>query len=468
MTVETAIESEGLVANPLGTEPIRKLIWKFAIPATVALVVNALYNIVDQIFIGQTVGYLGNAATNVVNPLMVIILAVAILWGDGCASYTSLQQGRGNRENASRGVCNACLMSVICGVVFMVLSLIFMEPLCLLFGASENSLPYAMQYGYIIALGFPFMTILNPVTACIRVDGGATYGMVGLLVACGSNIVLDAIFCMVFGWGVRGAAFATLLGQLINVIWALAYIPRFKNVDIKKEYFRPDLATIKTIAGLGVSTCVLQLSYALIYAIANNMLAIQGELSKYGSDITVAAIGITIKVNQVVVNVVQGIITGSQPIIGYNYGARKYERTKKTFKIAVISSTAFMALATIIFEVFPMSIISLFGSESELYNEFAVMCIRIFLMLCVCNGLQTCTSIFFQSVGRPRQAFVNTFVKQILLVPVGMVALSYTIGVTGTLWAEPIADGIAFIISLVPLKMYWKKIFSEEKSSLLS
>ncbi|MCD8107007.1 MAG: MATE family efflux transporter [Oscillospiraceae bacterium] len=468
MTEENAIESDGLAQNPLGTDPIRKLIPHYAVPATIALVVNALYNIVDQIFIGQTVGYLGNAATNIVNPLMVIMLAVAILWGDGCSSYASLQLGRGNRESASRGVCNAFLMSFILGLVIMAISLIFMKPLCLLFGASENSLSYAMQYGYIIVLGFPFMAILNPVTSCIRVDGGATYGMVGLLVACGSNILLDALFCIGFGWGVKGAAFATLLGQTINVIWVLAYIPRFKTIDIKKEYFRPNFQAIKTIAGLGVSTCVLQLSYALIYAIANNMLAIQGELSKYGSDITVAAIGITIKVNQVVVNVVQGIITGSQPIIGYNYGAGKYERTKKTFKIAVISSAAFMALATIVFEGFPMSIISLFGSESELYNEFAVMCIRIFLMLCVCNGLQTCTSIFFQSVGRPRQAFVNTFVKQILLVPVGMVALAYTIGVTGPLWAEPIADGIAFIISVVLLRIYWKKIFSEEKSSLLS
>ncbi|MCD8357507.1 MAG: hypothetical protein LUE11_13225 [Clostridia bacterium] len=302
-------ENEAVIQNPLGTKPLSWLIPHYAIPATVALVVNALYNIVDQIFIGQSVGYLGNAATNVINPLMVIMLAVATLWGDGCASYTSLQQGKGNRENASIGVCNTLATSLIMGLIVMIVSWLFLEPLCWLFGASENSLPYAMAYGRIIALGFPLMAILNPLTASIRVDLGATKIIKKNLVACGSNIVLDALFCLGFGWGVQGAAIATIIGELINVLWVLAYIPRFKNVSIGKKYFRPHLTIIKSIAGLGASSCILQLSFALISAVANNMLAIYGALSKYGADITVAAFGITIKINQVAVNVVQGIIT---------------------------------------------------------------------------------------------------------------------------------------------------------------
>ncbi|MCD8158501.1 MAG: polysaccharide biosynthesis C-terminal domain-containing protein [Clostridiales bacterium] len=229
------MKNKAVIQNPLGTEPLKKLIPKYAVPATVALVVNALYNIVDQIFIGQSVGYLGNAATNIVNPLMVIMLAVATLWGDGCASYTSLQQGKGNRENASTGVCNTLVTSLILGLIVMGISLVFLKPLCMLFGASENSLPYAMGYGSVIAIGFPLMAILNPLTACIRVDGGATYGMVGLLVACCSNIVLDALFCLKFGWGVQGATIATVIGELINVLWVLAYIPKFKNVSIGKN-----------------------------------------------------------------------------------------------------------------------------------------------------------------------------------------------------------------------------------------
>ncbi|MCD8097745.1 MAG: hypothetical protein LUE31_06895 [Lachnospiraceae bacterium] len=183
-------ENTAATQNPLGIEPLRKLIPHYAVPATIALVVNALYNIVDQIFIGQSVGYLGNAATNIINPLMIIILGIATLWGDGCASYTSLQQGKGHPENASTGVCNTFAVSFAVGLIFMVLSLIFLKPICLLFGATETSLPYAMAYGSVIAFGFPLMAILNPVTASVRVDGGATYGMVGLLVACCSNIIL--------------------------------------------------------------------------------------------------------------------------------------------------------------------------------------------------------------------------------------------------------------------------------------
>ncbi|MCD8125503.1 MAG: MATE family efflux transporter [Lachnospiraceae bacterium] len=448
--------------NPLGTQPLRELIPHYAIPATIALVVNALYNIVDQIFIGQSVGYLGNTATNIINPLMIIMLGAATLWGDGCASYTSLQQGKGHQENASIGVCNTFAVSLTVGLVFMALSLIFLRPICLLFGATETSLPCAMAYGSVIALGFPLMAILNPVTASVRVDGGATYGMVGLLVACSSNIVLDGLFCLVFGWGVRGAAIATVIGELINVIWILAYIPRFKNVSIRKKYFRPNKNVIKSIASLGASSCILQLSFALVAAVSNNMLAVYGALSKYGVDITVAAMGITIKISNVAVNVVQGISTGSQPIMGYNYGAGKYERTKATFRFTLITGTLFMTAATVVFQLCPMALVSLFGSESDLYNEFAVMCMRIFLMLVVANGLQYCTSIFFQSVGKPLQASINTFTKQIFLVPAAMILLPRFLGVTGVLWAGPLTDGIAFVISVFLLKTSWTKIFPPE------
>lgn len=454
-----------MTQNPLGIEPLRKLIPHYAIPATIALVVNVLYNIVDQIFIGQTVGYLGNTATNIINPLMIIMLGIATLWGDGCASYTSLQQGKGNNENASTGVCNTFIVSLLIGLIFMAISLIFLKPICLLFGASETSLPYAMAYGSIIAFGFPLMAILNPVTACVRVDGGATYGMIGLLVACCSNIVLDALFCMGFGWGVQGAAIATVIGELINVIWILAYIPRFKTVAIRKKHFRPRLSMIKSIAGLGSSSCILQLSFALIAAVSNNMLAIYGALSKYGADITVAVMGITIKISNVAVNVVQGISTGSQPIMGYNYGAGKYERTKSTFRFTVITGTVFMALATVVFQLYPMALVSLFGSESKLYNEFAVMCMRIFLMLMVANGLQYCTSIFFQSVGKPVLASINTFSKQIFLVPLAMILLSHFIGVTGVLWAGPLTDGLACLISITLLRRNWNTIFPAETTN---
>lgn len=459
-------ESTTITQNPLGTEPIGRLILKFAVPATISLVVNALYNIVDQIFIGNNVGYLGNAATNVIYPLTVVMLAIASLWGDGCAAFTSLQLGKGDRETASTGVCNMLVMSIGMGLAVMGLSLVLLEPLCKLFGATENTLSYAMEYGFIIALGFPFVAILVPLTSSIRADGSPNYAMVGLLIGCVTNIVLDALFVIVFGWGVRGAAAAaTIIGELFNALCVLLYIPRFKNVSIGKKYFRLQTPVIKRIAGLGVSSFILQLSFALIVTVSNNVLAIFGAKSKYGADIPVATMGITMKVNQIVVNVVQGIITGTQPIMGYNYGAGQYGRTKSAFKIAVITSTIFLALATFVFQVFPMSIVSLFGSESDLYNEFAVMCLRAFLMCCVLNGLQGCTSIFFQSVGRPVQASINTFSKQIILAPLCIVVMANIMGVEGALWAGAVSDGMAFFISVFLLNRNWKKIFPAEQTA---
>ncbi len=452
-------EQETVVQNPLGTEPIGRLVVKFAVPATVSLVVNALYNIVDQIFIGNSVGYLGNAATNVIYPLTVIMLAVASLWGDGCAAFTSLQLGKGDRKNASVGACNMLVMSLAMSLVIMIVSLVFLNPLCNLFGATENSLPYALEYGFIIALGFPFVAILVPMSSIIRADGSPTYAMIGLFIGCATNLILDPVFIFVCGWGVRGAALATILGELFNAICTLLYIPKFKNISVRKEYFRLRGSLLKRIAGLGVSSFILQLSFALIVTVSNNVLAIYGKLSKYGADIPVATMGITMKVNQIAVNVVQGIVTGTQPIMGYNYGAQKYARTKAAFRLAATSSTIFLLFATVIFQAFPMSIISLFGSESDLYNEFAVKCLRYFLLCCTLNGLQGCTSIFFQSVGRPVLASINTFSKQIVLAPLCMIVIAWFIGVEGALWAGAVSDTMAFFISLVLLKLNWRKIF---------
>ncbi len=445
--------------NPLGVEPIGRLALKFALPATIALVVNALYNIVDQIFIGQSVGYLGNAATNVIYPLTVIMLAIASLWGDGCAAHTSLQLGKGDKEKASLGFCNMFLMSLVMGLILMAVSLVFLNPLCRLFGATENSLSYAVHYGRIIAIGFPFVSILVPLTSCIRADGSPNYAMGGLFVGCGANIVLDALFVMGFGWGVQGAAAATIIGELANAVYVLFYIPRFKNISVRKPYFALKAPVINRVAGLGVSSLIFQLSIALIVAVSNNMFMIFGKVSKYGADIPIAAMGIAMKINQIVINVVIGISTGMQPIIGYNYGAGKYDRAKAGFRVVVISGTVFLAAATVLFQLAPMALISLFGSESELYNEFAVMCLRIFLMICVLNGLQIGTGYLFQSVGKPVLASINTLSKQIILLPLSMIILSCLIGVTGSLWAGPFSDAVAFVISLILLRRSWHKIF---------
>lgn len=451
--------------NPLGTDSIPGLIARFAIPSAVALVVNALYNIVDQIFIGWSVGYLGNGATNVIFPLTVFVLSLSSMLGDGCSSYMSLELGKGDKESASQGVCNTLPIAILMGIVLAALSLIFLEPLCRLFGATDNNLPYAMEYGRIIAVGFPFAVIDSSMTAVVRADGSPRYSMIGLFIGCGTNLILDPVLIFGFDMGMTGAAVATILGEIFNAVFLLFYLPRFRSVSIRKKYMRTKAGTMGKVLSLGASSFILQFSIVLMITCSNKLLVKYGALSKYGADIPIAAMGIAMKVNQIVVNIVQGIATGSQPIIGYNYGAKKYERTKQAFKIVVISSVTAMTIAFIIFEFFPMAVVSLFGSESELYNEFAVKCFRIYLCLCILNGFQMPVGFFFQAVGKPVLSSVNTLAKQVVIILPAMFILSAITGVEGPLWAGPVSDGLAFILSVILLKVNWKKIFPESISN---
>ncbi|MGN1156754.1 MAG: MATE family efflux transporter, partial [Agathobacter sp.] len=387
--------------NQLGVMPVGKLVFKYALPGTIALVVNALYNIIDQIFVGRGVGYLGNGATNVVFPMMIFTIAIGSMIGDGCAAYFSLEQGKGNGEDASKGVCNATVLTIACGILMMMVSLIFMEPLCCLFGATDNILPYAIDYGRIIAIGFSFGTINIGLGAFVRADGSPKYAMAGLFLGCIINLICDPIFIFVLDWGIKGAAFATILGMLANSIMMLVYLKHCKTAVIRKEYFILDIKICKRFLSLGISSFINQMSCVIVITVSNKLLVAYGALSKYGADIPISVMGITMKVNSIVNNIVQGISTGTQPILGYNYGAGKMERVKKTYKIAVLCCTITVVIAFLIFQLAPMKVVSLFGSQSELYNEFAVLCLTIWLLACPANGFQTCTGFFFQSVGKP-------------------------------------------------------------------
>ncbi|MCD8040955.1 MAG: MATE family efflux transporter [Clostridia bacterium] len=447
----------------LGTDKLWKLILRFSVPCTVCLVVNALYNIVDQIFIGQSVGYIGNTATNVIYPLTVAITAVAALIGDGCAALFSLMLGRGDKEKASHAVCSTLILSAIVGVVLAIISFALLKPLCYLFGATEESLPYALDYGYIIVIGFPFLVIDYVYSAIVRADGSPRFSMIGLLIGCATNLVLDPIFISVCGWGVKGAAIATILGQIFNAVFLFIYLGRFKNITMQKQNFKPRLPILGKMLSLGLSSFIMQFSIAIIVTVCNNLLVKFGAQSVYGSDIPMATMGITMKVNLIVINIIQGIATGSQPILGYNYGAGNYERTKKTFIILAANCSVVSIIAFIIFQTCPMAIISLFGSESDLYNEFAVECLQIYLMLCLLNGFQNCVGFFFQAVGKPVLSAVNTMVKQVIIILPSMIIFAFAFGVEGILWAGPLTDAVAFITSIVLISVSWKKIFPKEK-----
>ena len=409
-------------ANPLGTESVIKLTVRYAVPSVISLVVNSLYNMVDQIFIGQGVGYLGNAATNVIMPMTLILMAIAMMFGNGASSFMSLQLGKKEPVQAAHGVGNMITLTIGAGIFFLVLFEIFLEPLCWLFGARGEVMSYAMDYGRIIVLGFPVFVIGVGFGNIIRADGRPKASMAGMLIGCVTNIILDPLFIFVFHWGVKGAAWATIIGQLLNAAYDA-------------------------------------------FCLQNNLLVKYGADSVYGADIPMAALGITMKTSQLITSIALGIVSGVQPILGYNYGSRQYARVKQTFKLSLISCTAIMIAALFIFQLFPETIINLFGQESELYMEFAVKCFRIYLMACFMIPSSMVIGIFYQAIGKPMPSMILSLSRQIIFLIPAMLVLGALFGVEGILWAGPLSDTLSGVMSLAAISISWKSIFAEHKTA---
>ncbi len=450
-----------IAANPLETEKIGKLTIQYAVPSVISLVINSLYNMVDQVFIGQGVGYLGNAATNVIMPMTLIVMAIAIMLGNGASAFMSLHLGKKKPKEAADGVGNMVTLSMAASVFFLILFEIFLEPLCRLFGATADVMPYALEYGRIIVLGFPLFVIGVGFSNVIRADGRPKSSMTGMLIGCITNIILDPIFIFVFQWGVKGAALATVIGQFLNAVFFICCMFRFQTIRLGKANFTIKGQIAKNIISLGMSSFFSQIAATVVIAIQNNLLVKYGAESKYGSDIALAALGITMKTSQLITSIAMGIATGIQPILGYNYGSGKYDRVKKTFWLSLVSCTAIMVFALFVFQVFPEEIISIFGQESELYMEFAVKCFRIYLLFCFMIPSGMVVSIFFQSIGKPIPAMVISLSRQIIFLIPAMFLLGSLLRVDGLLYAGPAADLLSGIVSLVLIKVYWKKIFTE-------
>lgn len=442
--------------SPFSTEPIGRLIAKFAIPCVISLLVNSLYNIVDQIFIGWGVGYLGNGATNVVFPITIIALALSLMIGDGGAAYLSLKLGEGDVESAKKGVGNAVAMVTIVSIVLLVVFLVFIDPILTLFGATDVLRSYALEYGYVIGIGLPFMMIPAAVNSMIRADGSPKYAMFSMALGAVINTILDPVFIFIFQMGVRGAAIATVIGQVATFLVSLVYLFRFKTFRLARASLRLHGKTCKKVLSLGISSFITQIAITIVMALTNNLLADYGADTIYGSEIPLTAMGIVMKVNQILISILVGISTGAQPIIGFNYGAKNFARVKKAFDIALVASEVVAILAFLIFQFAPMSVVSLFGSEEGLYNEFAVMSFRIFLLLCPLTGFQTVAAIYLQAIGKPAESALLSLSRQIIFFVPTAVILPMFMGVTGVLWTGPVADGLAFVLALV-LIVYERK-----------
>lgn len=450
----------------LGKEKISKLLLSFSVPCIISLIVNALYNIVDQIFIGWGVGYLGNGATNVVFPITVICLAFALMFGDGSSAYLSLKLGENKKEEAKKGVCNGILACAIISIILCAIILIFLPQLLNIFGCTDSLRQYALDYGFVIALGIPFMMIGTTLNSIIRADGSPKYSRVSMVIGAIINIILDPIAIFTFNMGVKGAAIATIVSQIVSFIVNIMYIKRFKSIKVDKKSFKFEFLRAKTVAMLGVSSFITQMAIVIVICVQNKLFKKYGVNSKFGADIPITVLGIVMKINQILSSIIIGIAAGSQPIVGFNYGARKYKRVKETIKIVLISSLCVSCIAFILFQTIPEKLISIFGSGDELYNEFACLAFRVFLMLTLFNGIQIASGIFFQAIGKPAKSAFLTLSRQILFFTSAAIILSNIFGVMGVLYAGPVSDGLAFLVSATLLIFERRSLNKKEKEEV--
>ena len=437
--------------NILEKEKIGKLILKFSIPCIVSMLVNSLYNIVDQIFIGQGVGYLGNGATNVVFPLVMIGLAFSLMFGDGASAYLSLKLGEKKKKEAETGIGNGILLSTIVSIFFCIITLIFLPQFLKLFGCTDNLKDFAMKYGKIIAIGFPFSMIGTTLNSIIRADGSPKYAMFSMVTGAILNTILDPIFIFVFHKGVAGAAIATVISQVLTFVLNVAYIKRFKSIKLSRESFKLKAGVCRKVSMLGISSFITQMSIVCVMTAENNLLGKYGANSKYGAEIPITVLGIVMKINQILNSIIIGIAAGSQPILGYNYGAKKYDRVKKTLKIVLGSSLVISAIAFILFQTIPDKLILIFGSGDAKYMEFACLAFRTYLLLCICNGVQIPSGIFFQAIGKSTKSAILSLSRQIAILIPAMIILSSIYGIIGVLSAGPVADGLAFVLAVILL-----------------
>ncbi|WP_302627156.1 MATE family efflux transporter [uncultured Eubacterium sp.] len=459
-TYEERTETE----NPLGTQPVGKLLRKFAVPSIISMLVMSLYNIVDQIFIGQTVGELGNAATNVAFPLTTLCIATALAFGIGGASGFNLNLGAGEKEKAPYFIGNSAIMMAIIGVILAVISSVAMKPLLLFFGSTESILPYAMEYTKYIAIGFPFAIVSAGGSHLVRADGSPKFSMACNLVGAFVNVILDYLFVMVFGWEMMGAAIATIIGQFLACLMVIWYLLHFKTIKLKKQHFIPQIKVIARAAHLGMAQCLNQLAIMFVQVVMNKSLTYYGALSSYGADIPLACTGIVMKVNQVYFSVCIGVAQGIQPIASFNRGAGKFDRVKKTYKLAVICNTTVSVIAFIVFQLFPRQIISIFGSGSAEYFQFAENFFRIFLFMTFLNGIQPITSTFCTVIGEPNKGTFLSLTRQVIcfiplmvVFPLVFQKLGF-LGIDGILYVAPVSDFLAAVLSLIVIRGVFKKL----------
>lgn len=449
----------------LGTEKVGRLLGRFAIPCIFSLIISCLYNIVDQIFVGNGIGYLGNAATGVIFPITVVGWGMSLFFGDGAAAHLSVALGRNETETIHKGVGNAVFCSFLSGIVIIAVSYLCGDRLLLLIGATEANLEMAHDYGFIIYAMMPLAMVQNTLASVIRADGSPRYAMGAMLVGAVINIIGDPAAIFVLRLGIKGAAYATILGQFVSFLICAAYLMKSRTFRISPGSFRLDLSLLKRIMALGTSSLLTQLSIVVITVVNNILLVRYGAESIYGADIPLAAFVVIMKLFQIVLNIAIGIAAGAQPIVGYNYGAGKYGRVRELLKLILGWTAVICLVCTVLFEAVPGVFIRMFGADGELYTRFAVGCLRIYLSLIVFTCVQKVCAIFLQSIGHARSAAPLSVIRDVFLIVLSLIVPSF-LGVTGIFWAAPAADLLAIAVTSVVMVRLWKQLKEEEGGSL--
>lgn len=435
--------------NPLGVRPIKGLLFSFSIPAIISCLVNSVYNIVDQIFIGQGVGYLGNAATTIAFPLMTIIMAFATLIGSGGSAYAALRLGEGRKREALLTLNNLLVIAIGLGILLAATGLIFLKPILTLFGATETTMPYAIDYTSIVLMGVPFSVISIALSNMARTDGHPRMSMYGILIGAALNTVLDPIYIFVLDWGVKGAAIATITAQFVSTVVLCYHFLKKGNMCFTRRYMKPVGRVWYKIFSLGISSGITSLVACIMQVVMNNSLVYYGNQTEITGDVALSAMGIVMKIAMILASVCIGFGIGAQPILGFNLGSKKYARVRHTYLLAVSIATGSILIGWAVCQLAPHLVLSLFGKENQTFTDFAVRCLRIYLGGIFCAGFQIVSTNYFQATGQPLKASLLSMLRQLILLIPLLLILPLFFGLNGLLYAGPCADiGSAVIVAL--------------------
>ena len=426
------------------------------------MVIGALYNIVDQLFIGNSrLGYLGNAATSIVYPITIIVLAFGLMWGDGCATYLSICQGKKDTSRIHKAIGGCITCSVAVGVIVIILCALLADGILGAFGASGETLAYAKEYLYVLLFGIPFYLVATMLVSVVRADGSPRYSMIATCTGCIVNIILDPVFIYIFDMGMTGAALATVIGQLSCFVFMMVYIPRYQTFRLNRKALIPDMKEVRIASQYGISSFLTNISTVMLSIVTNILLARYGSTSAYGADIPIAVIGIVFKVFGIIISIAVGIAVGGQPILGYNFGAGNMDRVKETFRKIMLCNLIVGIIATLLVEGIPHIIIRWFGEGGDLYIHYAVLAFRIYMGLILFTCVTKATAIFFQSLGKPVTAIAVALSRDIVFLIPGLFLFASLggskKGIETLLWAAPASDVLSIILCAFLLAAFFKK-----------